>query len=461
MRVSVWTLVVLGVLAIMTSSLADIPQMITFQGKVTDTGGSPVSDGTYNMQFEIYDAVSGCTSLWNSGSVSVQVTDGIFSVLLGGSPQPALSLDFSQDYWMEVTVESDGQTPRQQLGSVGYAYMASGLVPGTEVSGSVTTGTEAAFKAVNTATSPGFVDGGVFESYGPQGRGVYGIAYSTVGTNYGVVGRSGSTAGRGVYGNAWSTTGTTYGVRGSTYSPDGCGVYGHGSADSGNSYGVYGKTDSPSGFAGYFEGVVHASSATSTGNAATILGLNTSSADYTCGIKGETSSTTGYGVLGRGDATSGSPSGVYGGSSTPSGIGVRGWANDTSGTNYGVHGMTSSPSGYGVYGTSPGGYGVYGINTATTGTNNGVYGQSNSSSGYGVYGTSPGGGVYGYSSSDYGVYGEAPSHGVYGPRHCRQWFHLRGLWELRVNGRQGCLWICVGLHGHHPRCRGHQLLHIR
>ena len=51
------------------------------------------------------------------------------------------------------TNEPIDQSPRQRLASVGYAYMASGLVPGTDVSGSVTTGTEAAIKGTNTATA--------------------------------------------------------------------------------------------------------------------------------------------------------------------------------------------------------------------------------------------------------------------------------------------------------------------
>ena len=404
---------------LMGSAIADIPQVISYQGKVTDTGGMPVADGTYTMQFRIYDDPSGGTLLWDDTHPSVQVTDGIFSVMLGESPLDPIELAFDQDYWLLVTIAGDDQTPRQRLGSVGYSFMASGLIPGTEISGEVTTGTEAAIKGVNTATTSGFVDGGRFESGGPQGRGVYGIAYSTVGINYGVVGASGSTSGRGVYGWTWATTGTTYGVRGTTYSPDGYGIYGYGHASTGNSYGVYGKTDSPSGYAGYFEGVVHASSAASTGYATTILGVNTSSANYTSGVRGDVLSTAGYGVFGWAGATSGSSRGVYGLGSSPSGVGVLGWAYASSGTNYGVHGTTNSPSGYGVYGSSPGGYGVYGQSASANGT--GVFGEA---PGYGVYGQSAsanGTGVYGRATAGtgnaYGVYGNSGSttgSGVYG-----------------------------------------------
>ena len=114
---------------------ADIPEVISYQGKVTDTGGTPVSDGTYSMQFSIYDSVTAGNLEWDSGSLSVDVSGGVFEVMLGESPQPTLDLAFDDDYWLDVKVDTDVQSPRVKLGSVGYAYIASGLVPGTEIDG--------------------------------------------------------------------------------------------------------------------------------------------------------------------------------------------------------------------------------------------------------------------------------------------------------------------------------------
>ena len=105
---------------------------------------------------------------------------------------PVLDLPFDEDYWLLVTFDGVNQTPRQRLASSGYAYMASGLVAGTEVVGSVTSGTSAAIKATNTATS-----GTIF--------GVYGESSSTD-ASYGVYGRSSSTWGLGLYGFASSTS---------------------------------------------------------------------------------------------------------------------------------------------------------------------------------------------------------------------------------------------------------------
>jgi hypothetical protein len=60
-----------------------------------------------------------------------------------------------------VTFSGVDQTPRQRLASTGYAYMASGLVAGTEVSGAVAAG--AAVAGTNLASSA--------RSYGAFGAG--------------------------------------------------------------------------------------------------------------------------------------------------------------------------------------------------------------------------------------------------------------------------------------------------
>ncbi|MCU0613239.1 MAG: hypothetical protein MUE60_15825, partial [Candidatus Eisenbacteria bacterium] len=102
-------------------STAEIPTVISYQGKVTDTSGNPVADGSYTMRFRIYDAVTAGTLKWDSGDRSVAVAGGVFSVLLGETPQPTLGLDFNQDYWLAVAFAGVDQTPRQRMASSGYA----------------------------------------------------------------------------------------------------------------------------------------------------------------------------------------------------------------------------------------------------------------------------------------------------------------------------------------------------
>lgn len=246
MRFSVTAFCLVCISVMVFSVHAEIPQMVSYQGKVTDSDGTPVADGTYTMRFRIYDAASGGNLEWDSGNQSVAVNGGIFNVLLGESPQPALNLPFDEDYWLLVTVEGDDQTPRQRLGSVGCAYMASGLVPGTLIEGSVSSPTYSAIKGVNTATS-GSRYGGRFESNSTAGSGVYGYATATTGTTYGGNFRNASTSGRGAYGYVSASTGTTYGVYGVSASTAGRGLNGWASAATGANYGVYGLSSSNAG----------------------------------------------------------------------------------------------------------------------------------------------------------------------------------------------------------------------
>ena len=61
---------------------ADIPRLITYQGRLTDDIGIPIPDGTYNIDFAIYDDSISGSLLW--GEIhSVTTTDGLFSVQLG------------------------------------------------------------------------------------------------------------------------------------------------------------------------------------------------------------------------------------------------------------------------------------------------------------------------------------------------------------------------------------------
>lgn len=371
---------------------SEIPQIISYQGKITESG-QPVADGSYTMRFRIYTAPSSGTLRWDSGNQTVQVTGGIFSILLGESGQPTLDLSFDEDLWVLVTFEGDDQNPRQRIASVGYSYMASGIVPGTEVSGAVTSGTNAALSGENTATTgalygvigktnssfgagvwgssenPGSdLSYGVKGSYNADGEGagvygeatatspganpsgVSGIAWATSGNAFGGRFTSQSTSGRGVFGEASATTGTTYGVYGSSNSSTGYGVYGENNATVGATYGIYGTVSSSFG--------------------AGVWGKSENpGADLSYGVKGSYNADGGGAGI-HGEATVTSPG------ASPSGVSGIAWA--TSGTAYGGKFESQSTSGRGVYGRA----------SALSGITYGVAGESNSTSGYGVYGRS-------------------------------------------------------------------------
>jgi hypothetical protein len=416
-----WAFVLVVTILAFTVANAEIPQIVGYQGRVTDNAGNPVADGNYTMRFRIYDDPVAGTPLWDSNDQSVALSGGVFSVLLGGSPQPPVTLDFDEDYWLLVTFDGEDQLPRKPLASVGYAYMASGLVPGTIVQGDVSGWPYAALIAENDATS-GDTYGLYGTSWSDEGQGVLGEARATAGYNYGVLGRSLSPDGRGVAGSAVATAGSNYGVHGTSSSTIGSGVYGFVGSTEGACSGVYGRSNSSTGYG------VRGSSSSSTGTP--------------CGVYGVTVSPTGRGVYGLAEATTGPSSGVRGTSQSTQGRGVYGEASAPTGTTYGVYGTAASTSGRGVFGAavaatgtnwggrfeciSTSGVGVGGVSWATTGLTWAVHGYALSESGRAVYGevgatTGTNYSVYGYnrSPSGRGVYGtctatSGTNYGVYG-----------------------------------------------
>ena len=101
---------------------------IAYQGRLADTAGAPLT-GTYNMTFRLYSAASGGAPLWEepwNGANSVQVSDGLFNVMLGSLasiPQNIVAANSS--LFLGITVGTDSEmTPRVQLGSVPFAVQA-------------------------------------------------------------------------------------------------------------------------------------------------------------------------------------------------------------------------------------------------------------------------------------------------------------------------------------------------
>ena len=88
--------VALGIFLLLASiPLAQVPELISYQGRLLDSLGQPVADGTYSMDFRFYDSCSGGNLLLSDLHNSVQTMNGIYSVLLGGgSTTPGLNRRF-------------------------------------------------------------------------------------------------------------------------------------------------------------------------------------------------------------------------------------------------------------------------------------------------------------------------------------------------------------------------------
>ena len=104
-------------------SNADVPQLINYQGWLTDGNGNPVS-ATVSIQFKIYDSENAGNVLW-SETQTVDATNGIFSVLLGTITPIPYSVFNGDNRYLALQVGNDSEmVPRKRLVSVGYSFRA-------------------------------------------------------------------------------------------------------------------------------------------------------------------------------------------------------------------------------------------------------------------------------------------------------------------------------------------------
>ncbi len=126
------------------SALQTIPYKMNFQGKLADSSGVPLANGTYNMKFRIYDASTAGTLQWSeqravSAGTGVTVTNGgLFSVQLGDVASLPVSIFTNQNLYFEVELPTPAtatcstascgsytegaMAPRNKLGSSAYAF---------------------------------------------------------------------------------------------------------------------------------------------------------------------------------------------------------------------------------------------------------------------------------------------------------------------------------------------------
>ncbi len=99
-----------------------IPQLINYQGVLTDGGGTPIIVPT-SVQFRIFDAAAGGAEQWTETQSVPPDAEGRFSVLLGSvTPIPDAALDQANAY-LGLTISPDPEmTPRTRLVAVAYAF---------------------------------------------------------------------------------------------------------------------------------------------------------------------------------------------------------------------------------------------------------------------------------------------------------------------------------------------------
>ncbi len=367
---SLWVVVIVSALLVLSVGIsgalagswlapdAPVAGKINYQGRLTTPGGAPLN-GAYTMRFQLYDDPTAGTLLWDSGSVAVSVSGGLFNVELN---IPAANFD-GRGLWLALSVGGELLSPRQELAPVPYAMS---LKPGAKISG-----------PPNTSLG-GVVDVSM-TTYDPTAAALRGYVSSTGTAVYGD-----SINGVGVSGHSHNT----YGVQGTSFWGWGGRFY------SQTGYGLSAQSGGTDHWdhAGVFRAAMgNAVYAVSTGNAA---------------IRGEAGSSAGslsrpggaVGVVGLGDlrgvwGSGGTGEGVYGVSNSDDG--VYGTTNNGDYTAAGVHGDIWSGNGYAIWATKGG---VYGNAIRADETGSGHATASISNSGFGVYAATN------LASNNYGLY---------------------------------------------------------
>lgn len=103
-----------------SSSASSASNLINYQGRLTDSGGTPVT-GSVPVVFSLYATASGGTPFWTERQ-TVEVLDGLYNTLLGSvTPLSAAHFD-SPAVYLGVKIGADDEMePRHPVTSVPYA----------------------------------------------------------------------------------------------------------------------------------------------------------------------------------------------------------------------------------------------------------------------------------------------------------------------------------------------------
>lgn len=98
--------------------------LLGYQGRIANpTTNVAFPDGSFGINFAIFDAASGGTQLWTEAR-SVEQQRGIINVLLGEVTPLPLTIFDGRDLYLQLQVNGETLAPRQRLAWVAYAINA-------------------------------------------------------------------------------------------------------------------------------------------------------------------------------------------------------------------------------------------------------------------------------------------------------------------------------------------------
>jgi len=391
-------------------ALGDVPQLLNYQGELTDKTGKPV-DAVKAMAFRFYDAEAGGNLLGGFAETqNVAVTKGVLNVLIGSATTggvPNSIFTGGTSVYLEISVAGELLVPRQRIVAVGYAVKAANA----DHAGSATFATSAgtASQASNADTVDG-VHAAALEESGEITAAVGAHAASAdhdwrYFTEAEADGRFVNVGEANSVSSAMVVDGTIAGADiNATYKP----------AQAANAdYAVQaGNADSVDG--------VHAAELEESAEITSAVTAHAASGAHDSRYFTESESDARYALRSEPlalplDGTASSTQPAFSITNNDRGMAIRGIGNSTGvGINYGGYFEAYRDEARAVAGAVSGNKarGVHGFATGSSAT--GVHGESSGASGYGVYGKGATG-VVGESATGWGVRGTTTSTNAWAP----------------------------------------------
>jgi hypothetical protein len=101
-----------------------IPGQLNYQGHLVNAVDSSAVTTVLEMTFKLFDSAEGGTQLWSETHPAVEVSGGLFQVLLGSIMPFPVGLFDSPALWLQTEVGTEVLMPRKSMVSVAYSRMA-------------------------------------------------------------------------------------------------------------------------------------------------------------------------------------------------------------------------------------------------------------------------------------------------------------------------------------------------
>ena len=118
------TSLIVALSSLLACALFAAPAKINYQGLITNTAGEPIESSTNTVTVTLYQVETDGASVYTESFTDVASdADGIYSIQIGDTNLQAV-LEANSELWLELIINGQTLSPRQEINSVPYALVA-------------------------------------------------------------------------------------------------------------------------------------------------------------------------------------------------------------------------------------------------------------------------------------------------------------------------------------------------